>query len=70
VPTTKLTPFVGSEDEWETKEGPGKSMKNVLCIQYFGVPKGTSKDKATSNNKKIKPIALAVIELCLSEDIR
>ena len=28
--------------------------------------KGTSKDKATSNNEKIKPVSLAVIELpCL-----
>jgi len=30
MPTTKSTPFMVSEDEWETKEGPGKSMKNVL----------------------------------------
>jgi len=30
VPTTKSTPFVGSKDEWDTKEDPGKSMKNVL----------------------------------------
>jgi len=37
---------------------------------YFGVPKGTSRDEATLNSKKIKPIALAVIELRLSEDIR
>jgi len=32
VPTTKSTPFVVSEDEWDTKEGPGKSMKNALCV--------------------------------------
>ena len=31
--------------------------------------KGTSQDKATSNSAKIKPIALAVIELRLSEGI-
>jgi len=37
---------------------------------YFGVPKGTSRDEATSNSKKIKPIALAIIELRLSEGIR
>jgi len=30
VPTTKSTPFMGSKDEWDTKEGYGKSMKNVL----------------------------------------
>jgi len=27
-------------------------------------------DKVTSNRKKIKPIALAAIELCLAEGIR
>jgi len=66
MPTTKLTPFVVSGDEWNTKEGPGKSMKSAYC----SVPKGTSRDEATSNSKKINPIALAVIELCLSEGIR
>jgi len=30
---------------------------------YCGVPKGTSQAEATSNSEKIKPIALAVIEL-------
>jgi len=38
MPTTKLTPFMVSKDEWDTKEGPGKSMKNVLyvlrCMHY------------------------------------
>jgi len=33
MPTTKSTPFVGSKDEWgDTKEGPGKSMKNALYV--------------------------------------
>ena len=34
------------------------------------MPKGTSRDEATSNSEKIKPIALAVIELRLPEGIR
>ena len=34
------------------------------------MPKGTSRDEAMSNNEKIKPIALAVIELRLPEGIR
>jgi len=25
--------FVVSKDEWDTKEGPGKSMKNALRVQ-------------------------------------
>jgi len=36
---------------------------------YCGVPKGTSQDEATSNSEKIKPVALAVIKLRLSEGI-
>jgi len=38
----------------------------MYCM-HCGVPKGTSR---MSNSKKIKPIALAVIELRLSESIR
>ena len=34
------------------------------------MPKGTCQAKATSNSEKIKPVALAVIELHLSEGIR
>ena len=37
---------------------------------YSGMPKGTFRDEATSNSEKIKPIALAVVELCLPEGIR
>ena len=55
----KSTLFAVSKDEWDTKEDTGKSMKNAL-------PKGTCRAEATSNNEKIKPVALAVIELHLS----
>jgi len=34
------------------------------------MPKGTSRAEATSNNEKIKPIALAIVELHKSEGIR
>ena len=34
---------------------------------YCGMPKGTSWVESTSNNEKIKPVILAVIELRLSE---
>jgi len=36
VPTTKSTPFVVSENEGDTKEGPGKSMRNALYVQQHG----------------------------------
>ena len=65
--TAKSTLFAVSKDEWDTKKDTGKSMKNA-CM-YCGMPKGTSQAEAMSNSEKIKPIALAVIELHLSEDI-
>jgi len=34
------------------------------------MPKGTSWAEAMSNMKKFKPVALAVIKLCLTEGIR
>ena len=60
--------FTVSKDELNTKEDTGKSMKNALYV-LRNMPKGTSRAKATSNSKKIKPVALAVIELRLSEGI-
>jgi len=34
VPLSTL--FVANKDEWDTKEGHGKSMKNVLHVQWYG----------------------------------
>ena len=42
----------------------GKSMKNALYM-----PKGTSLADVTSNSEKIKPPALAIVEIRLSEGI-
>ena len=56
----KLMPFAVSQDEWDTKEDTGKSMKNALHILRYA---------AMSNSEKIKPVSLAVIELRLSEGI-
>ena len=36
---------------------------------HHGMPKGTCQAEATSNSEKIKPVALAIIELRLSEGI-
>ena len=36
---------------------------------YCGMPKGTSRAEAMLNSEKIKPVALVVIELRLSEGI-
>jgi len=37
---------------------------------YSDMVKGTSRAEATLNSEKIKPIALAIVELCKSEGIR
>jgi len=44
-------------------------MKNALHVQRYG-KKGTSRAEVMSNSKKIKPIALAIVELRESEGIR
>ena len=36
---------------------------------HCGMPKGTSRAEATLNSEKIKPVAIAVIKLCLTEGI-
>jgi len=36
VPTTKSIVFMVNKDEWDTKEGRGKSMKNALYVQRYG----------------------------------
>jgi len=61
MPTTKLTPFVVSEDEWDTKEGPGKSIWR-MHFMYSGMAKGTSRAEATLNSEKMKSVALAIVE--------
>jgi len=53
-----------SEDEWDKKESPGKSMK-----KYSGMAKGTSQAEATSNSEKMKSVALAILELRESQGI-
>jgi len=56
VPTTKSTLFMVSKNEWYTKEGTGKSMKNALYVQmYSGMAK---RAEATSNRKKNQACSL------------
>jgi len=53
--------FTVSNDEWNTKEDTGKSLKNALHVLRYA--KGTYQAEVTSNSEKIKPVALAVIVL-------
>jgi len=59
---------VVNKDKWDTKEGRSKSA----CM-YNRMVKGASRAEVALNSKKIKPIALATVELWLlreSEGIR
>jgi len=61
VPTTKSTLSMVNKDEWDTKEGRGKSMKNALHA-YSSMAKVTCRAEAMSNSEKIKRVALAIVE--------
>jgi len=52
-------------DEWDTMEGPGKSMKNALYVQRHG--KRYLSGWSDIEQWRINPIALAIVELCESE---
>jgi len=71
VPTTKLTPFMVNKDEWDTKEGPGKSMKNGLDVQRHGKKhlSGWSDIKQRKSCTVGGAIALAIVKLRKSEGI-
>ena len=62
--TAKSTLFAVSKDEWDTKEDTGKSMKNALYILRYA-----KRHLSGQSNEKVKPVALAVIKLHLSEGI-
>jgi len=47
-----------SKDEWDAKEGTGKSTKNALHVQQYG-----KRHFLMSNSEKIKHVALAIVEL-------
>ena len=51
----------------KTKLSFGRTMMQTL--ELLGWQKGMSRDKVMLISEKIKPVAIAVIELCLSECI-
>jgi len=52
-----------SKDEWETKEGTGKSMKNISYVERYG--KRHLLEWSDVKQQKIQ----AIVELCKSEGI-
>ena len=65
--TTKLTLLLSAKMNG-TQRRTLVSPWRMQCM-YCGMPKGTSQAEVTLNIEKIKPVALAIIELHLSEDI-
>jgi len=58
----KIYIFVMSKDKWDTK---GKFMNNALYAQWYG-KRYLSGWSNVKQQQKIKPIALAIVELCYS----
>jgi len=56
-----------NKDEWDTEEGPGKSMKNALYVKWHG--KRHLLGWSDIEQWKIKPVALAIVKLSESEGI-
>jgi len=60
--------FVVNKDEWYTKEGRGKSMKNALYVQRYG--KRHLLGWSDVEQRKNQARTLAIFELRKSEGIR
>ena len=67
--TAKSTPFAVSKGEWDTKENTGKFMKNALYLLHYAKRYTYVWLNQCPSVKKIKPVVLAIIKLCLSEGI-
>ena len=61
----ELTCIAVSKDKWDRKEDTGKSMKHALYIMRY--TKRHQQAEAMSNSKKIRLVALVVVDLYLSE---
>ena len=64
----QINAFHFSKDEWNTKEDTGKSVKNTFHAQQYA-KRHLSGWSDVKQWKKIKPVALGVIDLCLTEGI-
>jgi len=57
-----------SKDEWDTKEGTGKSIKNALYVQQYG--KRQFSGWGDIKQQKNQTRSLAIVKLHESEGIR
>jgi len=67
-PSRAMTLFVVNKDEWDTKEGCGKSMKNALHVQQYA--KRHLLDWSDVEKRKNQVRSLSIVELRESEGIR
>jgi len=65
----KISTFCGEWKWMECKGGPWLVHDECIICTYNGMAKGTSWAEVTLNSKKIKPTALAIVELHESEGI-
>ena len=63
----QINTFNVNKDEWNTKEDTGKSRKNVLVVLQYA--KRYLSGWSNVKQWKIKPVALAIIELFWFESI-
>ena len=64
----KSSPYAVVKKEWEIK-GVQRQYPNASTAAAVVGEKGTSWDEATLISEEIESLALAVLELCLSEGI-
>jgi len=60
----KIDTFTVSKDKWITKEDAGMSMKSALCVLWYA--KRHLFGWSNIKQQKIKPVALAIIEVRLT----
>ena len=65
----KSSPSQQWRKEWRTKKNKVELWQMIQVLELLGWRKGTSQDEATLVSEEIKPVAITIIELCLSECI-
>ena len=63
-----MTPCVVSEKSWNTKEDKDKCMHDTVLYVLQLAKRHISRQNHV-NSEEIKPIALYIVELCLTGDI-
>ena len=65
----QIVTYTVGEKKWRTKENKGKLWQNHDPNTGAAVVGEKAQNQATLNSEEIKPVAITIIELCLSEGI-